>query len=420
MRVDEPTCTIDEQGPYPVRRPASVAELSEAVRAASAAGQAVLPLGGQTMLGVGLPPDRPGVGVDLRGLARVMDYPARDMTITVEAGITLAELQRVLAGEWQRLPIDVPHPATATLGGALAVNVSGSRRLGAGTLRDYVIGITTINDEGQPTRAGGRVVKNVAGYDLCKLHVGALGTLGIISQVTLKVRPRPEAQAILTFGCADAELGGLLDRLHASRTRPMCLDVLNAVAATMLSRQAGVAPPEHPWAVIVGFEDSEAAVNWQMQQLLRELTPDGVSGVEALAGASTEPLWQGLTEVIAWPDAAVSWKASVLPGRVADWCRLAQRHAPEALVHAHAGSGIVRGHLAGDLTAERAATMLNELARSAVDAGGNLVVPHCPPAWKRDLPVWGVPRPDTWLMRQVKQQLDPRRLFNPGRFLDAI
>src|SRR6202030_783750 len=120
-------------------------------------------------------------------------------TITVQAGITLGRLQDLLATENQRLPVDVPHPDRATLGGALAVNASGPRRPGFGPLRDYVIGITTVNDEGQETKAGGRVVKNVAGYDLCKLHIGALGTLGILTQVTLKVLPRPETQALLTF-----------------------------------------------------------------------------------------------------------------------------------------------------------------------------------------------------------------------------
>src|SRR5262249_27759773 len=154
---------------------------------------ALYPLGGRTMRDVGPPPPRPGLGVGLRGLNEGVDYPARDMTITAGAGIRVAELQRVLAAENQRLPLDVPRPGQATLGGVLALDVSGPRRLGAGTARDYVIGITTVNDEGQQTKAGGRVVKNVAGYDLCKLHVGAMGTLGIITQVTLKVRPRPES-----------------------------------------------------------------------------------------------------------------------------------------------------------------------------------------------------------------------------------
>src|SRR5260370_13523213 len=184
------------------------------------------------------------------------------MTVTVRAGITLAGLRDLLAGEKQRLPVDVPHADRATLGGALAVNVSGPRRFGFGTLRDYVIGISTINDAGQETKAGGRVVKNVAGYDLCKLHVGALGTLGIISQVTLKVRPLPEAKALVTLGCQPGSLEPLLDQLHRGRTRPTCLDVLNGVAAGAVARAAKGRLPEAPWAVVARFADHADAVDW--------------------------------------------------------------------------------------------------------------------------------------------------------------
>ena len=226
------TCLIDDFGPLPVVPPSSVAEMGDFVRRAAAEGQAIYPVGGRTMLDYGLPPTRPGLVVDLRRLDRVIDYPARDMTITVQAGITVARLQEVLAGENQRLPVDVPCAEQATLGGALATNVSGPRRYGFGTLRDYVIGISVVNDEGQEVKAGGRVVKNVAGYDLCKLYIGALGTLGIISQVTLKLRPRPEEQALLTLGCSADDLEPLLDLLHHSRTRPVCLDVLNAATSS--------------------------------------------------------------------------------------------------------------------------------------------------------------------------------------------
>ena len=118
------------------------------------------------------------------------------------------------------------------------------------------------------------------------------------------------------------------------------------------------------------------------------------------------------------PDAVLSFKANLLPGFVARFCLGAA--ADRLLLHAHAGSGIVRGHLSGDLTRDRAAAMLKGLHESAAAAKGNVVLPRCPPAWKATLPVWGLPRGDAWLMRKVKEQLDPRRLFNPGRFLDGI
>src|ERR1041385_2011200 len=138
----------------PVAVPAHADDVGELVRNAAEQRSAVFPVGGRTMLGTGYPPSREGVVIDLRNLSHVIDYPARDMTITVEAGITLSQLQAILATEGQRLPVDVPLPESATLGGAMAVNASGPRRFGFGTLRDYVIGITTINDEGRSTKAG--------------------------------------------------------------------------------------------------------------------------------------------------------------------------------------------------------------------------------------------------------------------------
>src|SRR5262249_3651798 len=155
---------------FPVLQPRSVQEVGDLIRRAAANDHAIYPLGGQTMLDFGLPPARPGLGVDLSHLNQVIDYPARDMTITVQAGITLARLQELLRGENQRLAIDVPRADQPTLGGAVATNTSGSRRYGCGTLRDYVIGISVVNDQGQEVKAGGRVVKNVAGYDMGKLY----------------------------------------------------------------------------------------------------------------------------------------------------------------------------------------------------------------------------------------------------------
>ena len=417
-RMTADACLIDDFGPLPVVRPGSVVELREVVRRAADEGQAVYPVGGRTRLDLGLPPSRPGVAVDLRSLVRVIDYPARDMTLTVQAGITLAELQRLLGAENQRLPIDVPHPEQATLGGALATNTSGPRRCGSGTLRDYVIGISTVNDAGEETKAGGRVVKNVAGYDLCKLHIGALGTLGVITQVTLKVRPRPESRVILTLGCERDALGPLLDLMHRSRCRPSCLDVLNRRAAYIVMA-SGVVLPETPWVLLVGFEDSEAAVEWQVQHLIREAGSASVRGLEARAGATSDPLWRELSELALSPEARLSFQANLLPGAVPDFCQWLDGFPEATAVQAHAGSGIVHGHVA-DLTLERATDMLKELVDATGSARGNVVLRRCPPAWKTALPVWGRPRRDWTLMRQVKDALDPRRLFNPGRFVDGI
>ncbi len=417
--AESATCLIDGFGPLPLHRPASVEELCSLARQAAADGTALYPLGGRTMLGLGHSPTRSGMGVDLGGLTQVIDYPARDMTITVQAGITVAALQRLLDQENQRLPIDVPEAERATLGGAIATNVSGPRRYGFGTLRDYVIGITVVNNAGREVKAGGRVVKNVAGYDLCKLYVGSLGTLGLITQVTLKLRPLPEEQALVVLRCEPDGVAGLLDVLHGSRTRPVCLDLLNRAAVRYINRQGRTALPDAPWVVVVGYEDNRVAVSWQVQQLLKELPGDVRPGLETRVGVATAPLWRALAE---WPAGAqdgLTFKANLLPRITADFCTRADQLADGPAVHAQAGNGIVWGHAAEAATPERAAALLTQLLEWA-GPEGNVVVHHCPPAWKAALPVWGKPRADAWLMRTVKQQLDPRGLFNPSRFVEGI
>jgi glycolate oxidase FAD binding subunit len=400
-------------------RPQTVSEAAGIVRQARAERQAIYPIGGGTLLGIGLPPSVPGVALQTTALSEVIDYPARDMTITVGAGITVAELQKLLATENQRLPIDVPQPERSTLGGALATNISGPRRLGWGTLRDYVIGISALNDEGHEVKAGGRVVKNVAGYDLCKLHIGALGTLGVITRVTLKLRPLPEADALITFGCETGELPLLLDRLHGSRTRPVCLGVLNRAAARRIMATKDVGLPEAPWALVVGFEESALAVKWQVQQLIKELPAATVHGLEARAGSATESLWQALREGTTRPEAQLSFKVNLLSSAVAEACRDIEPLAEGMQLQAHAGSGIIWGHVAG-LTLGKAQALVRALQERATLAQGNVVLPRAPAEWKRTLPIWGSPRGDLALMRRVKEALDPHRVFNPGRYIGGI
>ena len=421
LSMNETASTIDGLEPLRVLHPQSVTDLGEYTRDASKDAQAVYPLGGRTMVGYGFQPSRPGIAVDVRGLERIIDYPARDMTITVQAGLTIAKLQEILAGENQRLPVDVPLPDRATLGGALAVNVSGPRRYGFGTFRDYVIGISVINDQGQETKAGGRVVKNVAGYDLCKLYVGSLGTLGIITQVTLKLKPRPERSTIIGLACSTAQLEAILDALQRTRTRPVCITLLNDRATGTILEPAQAALPEREgWLVLVGFEDNAEAVAWQVQQLQAELSSFGLAACQEWTDAGAEPIWRALTDFPHPRDAALSFKANILPRHIAALAALAASFPERLHLQVHAGNGILHGHVMGDLTLERAQTMLRSLLETATAGQGNLIVYHCPPSWKPVLPIWGAPRADAWLMRAIKQKLDPCGIFNPGRFVDGI
>jgi glycolate oxidase FAD binding subunit len=348
---------------------------------------------------LGYPALKSGVVLEMRGWRQVVDYPARDLTVTVQTGMNVAELQSTLKREGQWLPVDVPHPERTTLGGALAVNLSGPRRLGYGTLRDYVIGIRFLSDDGVEIQAGGRVVKNVAGYDLMKLHIGALGTLGVITQVTLKVRPQPETAAALVCGSSAAELGPLLEALHGSQTRPVAVEVLNAAAWEALEL-----PPERPqapWLVVVGFEEKAATVRWQMATLRQELSRQQLPE-PAAEWLQPRGLWQRLTD---GPDVSlrpVVEKVRVRPSQMAE--RLLELDGPGVLLQAHALSGIVW--------------------RQSVEprGGSEAILWRAPATYKQQRPIWGhaVPGPTWEFMRQLKRTLDPDNVFNPGRLFGDL
>lgn len=406
---------IDGLGPLAVTRPTSVPELSDLIRRVAAAGEAVYPVGGGTMLGLGLPPTKPGTIADLRGLDRVIDYPARDMTITVQAGITIARLQDALKAEGQQLPVDVPLPERATLGGAVATNASGPRRLGHGTLRDYVIGISVVNDRGEEVKGGGRVVKNVAGYDLMKLYTGSLGTLGVISQLTLKVKPLPETVSAIVAPCPGDSLGAVLSRFLASTaTRPTVVSVANGPAGEFL----GLAPTA--CTLLIGYEEKAAAVEWQVGRLKTEMPGELAGGTSEFQGDLATNLFRKWADFPLATQQGLTFKANLLPAATADFFSRADGLNPRPALVAHAGNGIVFGHLPADVTLEQAKAALADLGRAAGEAAGNVVVLRCPPDWKAVLPVWGRSTPDRELMRAVKDKLDPNRVFNPGRFVDGI
>jgi glycolate oxidase FAD binding subunit len=392
------TISIDNSAPLPVRRPATVAELCDVVKEARAAGQGVYPVGGRTTLDVGLPPSKPGVALDTTALNRVIDYPARDMTITVQAGITIAALEAELAKEGQWLPVDVASPEKATLGGAIALNQSGPRRYGYGTLRDYVIGISFVTDDGVEVKAGGRVVKNVAGYDLMKLQIGAVGTLGVVTQVTLKVKPKPEASALVRMHCTAADLGRVLDFLHASKSRPVLADVTSDASI-----------PSAAWSVWVGFDEKAATVEWQVSTLLDEFRSAPVTDVTADRGSATD------LRLPAAPESRFVFKATVRPGETARFC-----NAAGVYVRAHALNGIVYGYSDYPVSHDGATPLAKLLADTAAECGGTLTVPRCPVEMKKSLPVWGKPSPAWELMRHVKKTLDPDNVFNPGRLFGDI
>jgi FAD/FMN-containing dehydrogenase len=197
-----------------------------------------------------------GVAFTLGALARVLEYTPEDMTVAVEAGITLAALQERLAQHGQWLPIDPPNPTTTTVAEILNFNASGPRRFGYGTIREHLLGITVVLADGRIIHGGGKVVKNVAGYDLCKLFVGSRGSLGVIVEATFKVRPVSETERFVAAHCGSlAEADALLEAIHRSQLRPAVLDLHNLA----LSPVGGVIPGQ----IVLGLAGTREEVEWQ-------------------------------------------------------------------------------------------------------------------------------------------------------------
>jgi glycolate oxidase FAD binding subunit len=391
-----------------------VDELRDLIRQQADLGQAIYPQGGSTSLDFGGRPGRPGVAIETGRLSQVVDYPHADMTITVQAGMTTEALQHVLAEHRQRLLIDVPQAGRATLGGVFATNTFGPRRFGLGRTRDQIIGVSFVNAEGVEIKGGGRVVKNVAGYDLPKLMTGALGTLGILTQLTLKVRPIPEASAIVWMPLAGVDqVDSALETINRSDSQPVAIELMNRRAARHIGEDLGL--PLADWVIAAGIEDIADSVRWQIERLKAELPTVEMTVLER---PDSEPLWSALTEYPASFPSRLGCVATLRPSSLAN---LLARVDPAAWsIKAHAGNGIVRLDGLADWPLDRAFNEVKQLRAMVKPDGGTVTIPRCPTSFKDELLVWGEPRADWSLSKKIKQAMDPRGVFNPGRFVDSL
>ncbi len=393
---------------FPIQRPNSVAELCEIVKQASTQGHAIYPRGGATQFDYGFPVQKPGTIVELGDLRQVLDYPARDMTITVQAGITLAELAKVLRQEGQELPIDVPLSSRATIGGAIASNASGPRRFGFGTLRDYLIGISLVNDEGVEVKGGGRVVKNVAGYDIMKLLTNSWGTLGVITQVTLKVRPLAEKREAILIPCESSDLGTLWELGRTTKTRPTAIEVISPGVPMGLGGK---------WRVWVAFEDNAESVAWQVQTFLNELPQQLKATAQTISGADYQKQLAFLTDYPFLAEHPATLKINDRPSKATELAHTTATEMPSDIL-GRVGSGILYVMLKPE-AAKSIGDVQSQIFRR-LSPDGNCVILNCPVDLKNTLPIWGVEKGDLGLMRSVKKALDPKGIFNPNRFVGRI
>lgn len=411
------TAVADTPSTTETVRPADQAALAAVVAEAHASGTAIYPIGGGASQNYGRPAERPGVGLSLAALNRVIDYPARDMTITVEAGITMDQLAATLATERQWLPIDAPQSATATLGGVMATNWSGARRYGYGTMRDYVIGTSAVDGRGDAFKAGGRVVKNVAGYDFCKLLTGSLGTLGVITQITLKIKPQPERSAFLVCDVHDLRMA---DRLAAaivnSGTTPSSVEVLTG-PAWRDGTPLGLLTAGAIGRLAVGLNGTATEVDWMLAQLAAEWEALGVTSARSIDGQHATELWETICEFPAEGESPLVVKASMVPSRAMQFAELVLSIDPQASIQIHAGNGIVLARFAKFDTGEVSRALIGKLQPLAQQSGGSCVVLSSSLSGLTRQAIWGGTSAASAWMAQVKRQFDPKNILNPGRFV---
>ena len=277
--------TIDGVVPATVETPATAQDVANVLVSAAAAGATVAPVGGGSMLALGNVPDRIDVALSTARLDRVLHYEPTDLTLSVEAGVRFADLQALLGERGQCLPVEVPDADRATVGGMVATALAGPRRLGSGTLRDLIIGISVAYPNGTVAKAGGLVVKNVTGFDLMRLHHGALGTLGVITSINFKVLPKARSEATLLYNVATRdEASERANRLRAHRSRPLALEIVRQLSGWQLALRYEGRPPTvalivegvvgiagHPARMLMDDESADWWVRFVQEQSLHSL-----------------------------------------------------------------------------------------------------------------------------------------------------
>jgi len=401
--------------------PGSVADVPDMIRSAHDAKQAIYTIGGGTSLEYGVMPTRTGYAFETTGLSRVVDYTPRDMTIVVEAGVRFCDLVQTLAVEKQQLPIDAPRATEATIGGLVASDWSGPRRYGYGTLRDYVIGINAVDGQGVPFKGGGRVVKNVAGYDFCKLLTGSLGTLGIITQLTFKLKPQSEQAVTLLVSCENLDVTEqVLVTLVDVPSPPAAIDLL---VGTGWKELVGLSESAAENLVAVRFEGSETEVAAMRDQLQAQLVSAGSAKVSVLDPSKGESLLARQIEfsdcgIAAEGDSApLTVKITALPSAVTQLVSRLIQYDPDCTIQAHAGTGVIIVRFAKFQASDLTTFLVGQLRPAAIQAGGGMSILSSEIGDLTSQIVWGGRVASSGLMEQIKQKFDPQGILNPGRFI---
>jgi glycolate oxidase FAD binding subunit len=401
--LQKPDLKIDCVRPNLLVRPGSADEVAECVKVCSEADAAVVPAGQMTWLDWGNPLKRGDVVLSLERMRRIVDYSPPDLTATVEAGLTLSEFNALTAGKRQWLPLDPPGFKGASLGAIAACNSSGALRLGFGSPRDYLIGLQLVHADGTKSKSGGKVVKNVAGYDMNKLYAGSHGTLAILTELTFKLRPLPDCSStIVITSQLSGSLYQLARRIIGSELQPASVVLTRRVIESLRS--------EWREALLVRFNDSAVAVEHQISWVTQVI--DDHHKATVVNDNEAGLIW---ADVADFDQHTIRVRLSVpLSAVSAEFEKSTYDHL-DCVAATDAGTGTIR--LAFDAEGESAVDQIKRLRAAAVGVNGTLTIEKAPTEVRRSVDAWGDAGSTTELMRSIKARFDPQSLLNPGKFV---
>jgi FAD/FMN-containing dehydrogenase len=427
--VDLSACDVDGLRPSVVVRPGSAAEVAEVLTLAAAERLAVIPMGGRTKLGIGMPPRAYDVALDLTRMNRVLAFDPGDLTLGVEPGVRFADLERQLAASRQFLPLAPAFADCATLGGIVAASADSPLRHAYGSARDHLLGMEFVTGAGVAAKSGGRVVKNVTGYDMHQLLAGSLGTLAVITRLNFRTTPMPPQERM--FVAAFAEREGALEYCSAigrSQLQPKMMEALDPTTARVL-HVARI--PQDRWSVVVAAGGHAAVVARHEQELSRMASEFSAADFAAFDGPDQDAVFAALREfprlvLDAFPGAAI-FRLAILPGAMPGLLSQAQavseRHEIESAVLVRAAGVVYVAFLAAAGQAHsvsRLPAACRDLMQAGLNAGARPMIEWCPTALKRDVNIWPPPGSDQPIAERLKKLFDPQGILAPGRFLGGL
>ncbi len=391
--------------------PASEEELSALLKEANEKRWAVSPRGSGNAVWLGNLPERLDVVVGTEMLPHLIDHNPGDLTVSVGAGTNFGLLQERLAEQGQWLPLDPPLAGRRTVGGILAANLSGPLSLSYGSARDFVLGVRIASAGGTLTKSGGNVVKNVTGFDLPKLHIGALGTLGIILQATFKVLPFPKED--VTLAAEFGDLGKAVDACHEIARSQYASEAVELIKAS-----------DERNRVYARFQGSVPSVEVRLEKGKSLLEQAGAENVDTLLQDQASALWDAVTD-FGWDDGAgeeallslghLPSKTKFVVGTISEYCA---RNGHTLEIAAGPARGVVKCKIGAPCNQIK--NLVSGLRSIASSVDGYALVEHAPLQAKAELDVWGDPGPALHLMRRLKDRMDPNRILNPGRYVGGI